>query len=82
MTEKGGHSENRHGRTLVRLWRLALIAWAILTLWPVASRTTRLLQILLMLFLWAGALCIWWRRNAIRWTIAGAALAIATVGLR
>jgi hypothetical protein len=53
-------------RVTVSLWRICLLAWLTLTLWPVAYGVTRLLQVLLFAIVWAGALAFWWRHRWLR----------------
>lgn len=46
--------------------RLAFCLLLILILWPVAFRTTRAAELILILFLWCDGLFIWWSRRIVR----------------
>jgi hypothetical protein len=76
VSELPSGREKRHAKLGFQMWRLALLGWSLLTVWPVAYNTTRLLQLLLLLLLWFGAAWIWWRKRFVRWCLLIAAFAI------
>jgi hypothetical protein len=59
----------RAHRRLLAAWRLAIAIWLVLWLWPVSFGITRLVEILLAVFIAGGALVIWWNRRAVRWSV-------------
>lgn len=56
-------------RVAVLAWRVGLLAWLTLTLWPVTYGITRIAQCLLFAAIFLGALFLWWRILWLRWTL-------------
>jgi hypothetical protein len=50
-------------------WRVALLLWITLTLWPVTYGITRLLQAVLLVGLWIGMIVIWWHKRWVGWSL-------------
>jgi len=67
-------------RRAVILWRIALLAWIALTVWPVTYRSTRAAQIILFIGILVGALALW-RKRWLAFTVLTLAVLLLALGL-
>ncbi|MFN7139957.1 MAG: NlpC/P60 family protein [Limisphaerales bacterium] len=56
-------------RLAALMFRLAVVMWILLALWPISYGITRAAQVVLLVIMCAGGLFLWWRRQWVRWTI-------------
>jgi hypothetical protein len=63
----------------VLLWRVALLAWITLTIWPVTYRSTRAAQIVLFIGIVLGSASLW-RKRWVNMGIGGSAVLLVAIG--
>ena len=70
---------SKASKSWVLLWRVALLAWIALTLWPVTYRSTRAAQIILFVGIVLGSAALW-RKRWLRVGIGASAVLLVAMG--